>query len=367
MNSIYLDYAATSPLLPAAQRAMEACPFGNPNSTHAEGLAAREALEQARATIARCINCQPDEVYFTSGATEACVWALHNIGCSNYLRECRGFRLSPIEHSAVYEFGNTVCRPSADGGDDTAHILANNETGEIYDIAKLAKEVYERNCDALFFSDATAAVGHIPVDFTALGIDYMAFGAHKFGGSKGIGCLIARKNAPLYPLINGGGQELGKRGGTQSVELAVGMAAALQYCTDTMQTEQKRLIRMRDNLILGLLDEGNGISARLNGAWTQGSCEDRLPGNVNMAFPGVSGEALAMCLSEEGICVSTGAACSGGEHKPSRVLLASGVSEADALSSIRITMGRGTSRRDIDVACQTIIRIVKMLKSRTGG
>lgn len=366
MNGIYLDYAATAPILPAARMAMENCPFGNPNSAHADGQAARAALEQARETIARNINCDPSEVYFTSGATEACVWATNTM----YLDEApfvgRGLEISPHEHSAVYESSRLLeARP--DGANDAAHILANNETGEIYDVARLAQEARERNEKALFFSDATAAVGHIPVDFTALGIDYMAFGAHKFGGAKGVGCLIARENAPLFSLISGGGQERGKRGGTQSVELAVGMAAALQYCTETMQSEQKRLIRLRDNLILGLLDEGNGIEAKLNGAWTQGSCEDRLPNNVNMAFPGVSGEALAMCLSEEGIYVSTGAACSSGEHKASRVLLASGVSEADALSSIRITMGRGTSRRDIDTACQKIIEIVKMLKSRAGG
>lgn len=366
MNGIYLDYAATAPILPAARRAMENCPFGNPNSAHAEGQSARAALEQARETIERCINCDPSEVYFTSGATETCNVAICSMFATKRKRGVNSLKASPHEHSAVYESARLL-KAHPDGANDTAHILANNETGEIYDVAKLAQEARERNEKALFFSDATAAVGHIPVDFAALDIDYMAFGAHKFGGAKGIGCLIARKNAPIFSLVSGGGQEQGKRGGTQSVELAVGMAAALQYCTETMQSEQKRLIRLRDNLILGLLDEGNGIEARLNGAWTQGSCKDRLPNNVNMAFPGVSGEALAMCLSEEGICVSTGAACSSGEHKASRVLLASGVSEADALSSIRITMGRGTTAKDIDTTCRKIIKIVKMLKSRAGG
>ena len=365
MNGIYLDYAATAPILPAARRAMENCPFGNPNSAHADGLAARAALEQARETIARNINCDPSEVYFTSGATEACAWALNILFRNELLFVGRSLEISPHEHSVVHDSARIIRAP--DGVNDFAHIFANNETGEIYDVARLAQEARERNENALFFSDATAAVGHIHVDFAALDIDYMAFGSHKFGGAKGTGCLIARKNAPLFSLISGGGQERGKRGGTQSVELAVGMAAALQCCTETMQSEQKRLIRLRDNLILGLLDEGNGREARLNGAWTQGSCENRLPNNVNMAFPGVSGEALAMCLSEEGIYVSTGAACSSGKHKASRVLLASGVSEADALSSIRITMGRGTTAKDIDTTCRKIIKIVKMLKSRAGG
>lgn len=358
---IYLDYAATSPLLPCARAAMEACPTANPSSAHSEGMAARRALESARTVIARKINCKPSEIYFTSGATEACNIALCSMFWTKRKRAVDSLKSSPYEHSAVYETAK-LFEPQTDNNDEI-HILANNETGEIYDVANMAQELRKKGGKYLFFSDATAAVGQIAVDFTALDIDYMAFAAHKFGGPKGIGCLIAKDGAPIVPLIVGGGQERGQRGGTESVELAVGMAAALEHSVQCMPSEQKQKIKLRDYMIERLTAPDGVCKAKLNGAWRSGSCKERLPGNVNLAFPGVSGEALAMCLSEEGIYVSTGAACSSGKHSASRVLLASGVSETDAGSSIRITFGAETTKQDIITSCNYIEKIVHRLRT----
>lgn len=349
----YLDNAATTPLLPCARAAMEAAPHANPSSAHKEGLRAREALEEVRRSIARNIHCKPREVYFTSGSTEACNWAIHSMARTTGDRAVSSVQISPYEHAAVYE--NAWRFLVYDKSNDLVHTLADSVTGEIFPVAQLAQERRAEAPNALVFSDATAAVGHIAVDFSALGIDYMAFGAHKFGGPKGVGCLIARKNAPLPPLLLGGGQEGGRRSGTVPVELVCGMAAALEAHTKNMDAEQKHVSALRDRIIETVLASVSG--SRLNGPWTKGSCADRLPGNVNLSFDGVNAEALVMALSEEGICVSAGSACSAGKHN-------SDTSAWRVPEGVRITLGYQNSAYDVQALCEAVPRLVRYFRGR---
>lgn len=349
----YLDNAATTPLLPCARAAMEAAPHANPSSTHKEGLRARKALEESRRSIAQNIHCCPSEVYFTSGSTEACNWAIHSMTRTGYSRAVSSLQISPYEHAAVYE--NAWRFQVYDKNNDLAHTLADSVTGEIFPVAQLAQERRAEVPNALVFSDATAAVGHIPVDFAALGIDYMAFGAHKFGGPKGVGCLIARKNAPLPPLLLGGGQEGGRRSGTVPVELVCGMAAALEAHTKNREAEQKHVTALRDQIIETVLASVSG--SRLNGPWTKGSCADRLPGNVNLSFDGVNAEALVMALSEEGICVSAGSACSAGKHS-------SDTAARRVPEGVRITLGYQNNAYDVQALCEAVSRLVRQFRGR---
>ena len=245
LKTYYFDAAAHEPPSPAALDAFQAAlPLGNPSALHACGVAAKIALEEARASIAQDLNCLPEEVYFTSGATEACNWMMESLsaytGKLTYPRR--------YEHHAVLEYP-PVDHPHRTDRPGLTHMMANNETGEIFDIHSIRRNAH----NALFACDATAAVGQIPVDFKALGVDYLAFGAHKFGGISGIGCLIVKKDAPLLSMIRGGGQEWGKRGGTESVALACAMAAALHDRMGNMLSDMKRIARCRDLLISYLL------------------------------------------------------------------------------------------------------------------
>lgn len=355
LNTYYFDAAAHEPPSPAALDAFQAAlSLGNPSALHDRGIAAKQALEHARESIAQDLNCLPEEVYFTSGATEACNWMMESLSAyTGKLTFPRSY-----EHHAVLEYP-PVDHPHRTDRAGFTHMMANNETGEIYDI--LSKR---RNApNALFSCDATAAVGNIPVDFKALGVDYLAFGAHKFGGISGIGCLIVKKDTPLLSMIRGGGQEWGKRGGTESVALACAMAAALHARMDNMLSNMKRIARCRDLLITNLLRFVP--DTYVNGPYTPGDVLLRLPGNANLSFLGVESQALVMALSAEGVYASSGSACTSGEADGSYVLRAMGYPASRAASAVRFTLPYTVTVDDVLGAVPLIVSAVENLRRLT--
>lgn len=355
LKSYYFDAAAHEPPSPAAVKAFtRALPLGNPSALHACGVAAKIALEEARESIAQDLNCLPEEVYFTSGATEACNWMMQSLSAyTGRLDFPRHY-----EHHAVLEYP-PVDHPRRTERTGFTHMLANNETGEIYDICSKRRNAP----NALFGCDATAAVGQIPVDFKALGVDYLAFGAHKFGGISGIGCLIVKKDTPLLSMIRGGGQEWGKRGGTESVALACAMAAALHERMGNMLSNMKRIARCRDMLITYLVRFVP--DTYVNGPYTIGDVVLRLPGNANLSFLGVESQALVMALSAEGVYASSGSACTSGEADGSYVLRAMGYPASRATSAVRFTLPYTVTEDDVMGTVPLIVSAVEKLRRLT--
>lgn len=343
MHFIYFDNAATTPVLPCAWNAMQDAPEGNPSSIHAAGREAKAALENARAAIARCINCAPGEVYFTSGATESCNWMVKCMSLNS-----NDIIYSDRLHHAVTE--SILAYPVPDAPLSilaTIESLVNNETGEI-------RNRNARGSLCLFGLDATAAVAHLPIDFPALGADYMAFGGHKFGAPKGVGALIVRRGCPITPLLHGGAQERGERGGTVSVPLACAMAAALEWHTDHMEENISNLIAVRDCLLRRLAK--NGVAYQVNGG------KNVAAHILSLTFPGVYGAALAAALSDHGVMVSTGSACSSGENRASENLIASGLTEEEALSTVRFSFDWQNTPAEADEAAKIIARLIPHLK-----
>lgn len=350
---IYLDAAAHEMPLPAAVDAfLKMQDLANPSSLHSEGRTAKSALEAARATVARCLNCEPSEVCFTSGATESCNWMVH---CLDVF--CNGVSEIPhYEHHAVLEYHTIAPVVFSDLKPGHTHMLANNETGEIYDIESMKKPLED-----LFGCDASAAVGQIPVDFRALGVDYMAFGAHKFGGLSGIGALIVRDSAPITPMICGGGQERGMRGGTESVALACAMAAALEKRCETMYDDIARITKMRDDFIteiLRLVPE-----SYINGPWVICDASRRMPNNANISFLGVESQSLVLALSRKGLCASSGSACTSGSLNGSYVLRAMGLSEERARSAVRFSLPYRITHIEVKRAVEIIVNTVFELRA----
>ena len=378
---IYADHAATAALRPAAFRAMEpylAQKFGNPSSLYAFGQAAKADLEEARADLAACLNARPEEIYFTSGGTEADNWALKGAVELMALKgEKTGHIItSAIEHHAVLHTaqylekqGYSVTYLPVDGygrvdpaaveaaiRPDTLLIsimAANNEIGTIQPVAEIG--AVARAHKILFHTDAVQAVGHIPVDVEAWNVDLLSLSGHKFGGPRGMGALYMRKPLRLPPLIHGGGQEKGRRSGTENVAGAVGMAAALKEAVERLPEETARLSALRDRLIGGLA----GLPyARLTGHPT-----DRLPGTASFVFEGVEGEALLLHLDAAGICASSGSACSSASLDPSHVLLAIGLPHAIAHGSLRLSLGPDNTEADVDDILKAVPRVVENLRA----
>ena len=346
---IYFDNAATTPVLPCAWEAMQAAPEGNPSSSHAAGREAKAALEKARAIIARCINCDPSEVYFTSGATEACNWAVKSI-CSTADFRHRSMIASPFEHHAVTEAVAQYNVPKYTKL-DLAQMLVNNETGQIYNIKRFRGKV------GLLACDMTAAIGHIPVNVEELSPDYAMFGGHKFGAPKGIGALIVREGCPITPLLHGGAQERGERGGTVSVPLACAMAAALAWHTKNMADNAIHIHKVRDQLIFDLAQLGVDHIVNFNDG------HRRFAEHIlSIRFPGVYGAALAAALSENGVMVSTGSACSSGENRASENLIASGLTEEEALSTVRFSFDWQNMPSEANAAAKIIAQLIPTLR-----
>lgn len=346
---IYFDNAATTPVLPCAWDAMKSAPEGNPSSIHAAGREAKAALESARAVIAGCLNCLPSEVYFTSGATEACNWMVQ---CLHL--ESGGIMYDRRLHHAVLEPIYAYQGPSATNRWPSAVLsLVNNETGEINDVDAFCRKYRPHRIGV----DATAAVAHLPIDFHALGADYMAFGGHKFGAPKGIGALVVREGCPIAPIIFGGAQERGQRGGTTSVPLASAMAAALAWRVKNTADNAEWIRRVRDQLIFDLAQLGADFIVNLNDGHRQFA--DHI---LSVRFPGVYGAALAAALSENGVMVSTGSACSSGDNAASANLMASGLTEQEALETIRFSFDWYNTTAEASEAAGIIADIVPTLR-----
>lgn len=341
---IYMDNAAAEKPLPIAidmfTRTVERS-WANPNSAHDFGRKAEVLLNSAKEMIAAAMNCLPDEVHFCSTACEAASWVMKTL-----VDNCANIVIGPKEHECILSCPiPNECRGIIQNG--IVSMLYNNETGErTFTDYGIDKSKGSR----LFFTDATAAAGHVPVNFKELGVDYLCADALKFGGIPGAAFLIAKKGTPLSPIIYGGGL----RGGTPSLAIIRAMAYALRYrCRETILQEQaERVCWMRDYLIEELMQiEG----AHLNGAWEKGEFFTRLPGNVNISFEGIQGSSLVAMLSERGIMASSGSACQSGNNEPSHVLLAMGVPYRTALGTLRLTLnGRNTMDE-----CKCVVKEIK--------
>lgn len=375
---IYLDYNATTPLLPEVVEAMQpylADQFGNPSSSHPLGRAARAAVEKARAEVAALIRCREDELVFTSGGTESNNLAIR--GLTEALPDRRHVVTSVVEHPAVVgpcawleRHGWRVTRAEVDErgqvraqevagaiGPDTALVTimhANNETGVLQPIAEIAKAA--RHAGAVVHSDAAQSVGKVPVFVDDLGIDLLTIAGHKLYAPKGVGALYVRRGTPLVPFVLGAGHERGLRPGTENVAAIVGLGVACHRVRQDLETEAARVRLLRDRLWERLQAEVPGI--RLNG-----HPADRLPNTLNVRFPGASGEELLAGATE--VAASTGSACHDGQERASAVILAMGVALAEAVGSIRLTLGRHTTLAEVELAAQSLARAWRTSRRRS--
>lgn len=366
-KSIYLDYAATTPL---DSRVLEAMlpyfsnKFGNPSSVHGYGQQAEAALEAAREKVAHTLNCSPREVLFTSCGSESDNLALRGAAfAERNLRGANHILISPVEHHAVSHtakqlsdiFGFEVELLSTDSygvvdpeevrnrlRPDTAIvsvIYANNEIGTINPISEIAALC--REAGVIFHTDAVQGAAYLPVDVQELSVDLMAIGAHKFYGPKGIGVLYVRDGVPLVPVITGGGQEFALRAGTHNIPYIVGLAEAFALVQSEREYRSERLKSLRDRIINGILEDIE--DTRLTGHPTQ-----RLPNHASFVFRGIDGNALLMLLDVAGFACSSGSACKTGDPEPSEVLTALGFSPEWALGSLRVTLGNSTTQEDVE-------------------
>lgn len=328
------------------------------------------AIAKAREGISKIINANKDEIFFTSGGSEADNWAIKGVALANKNRG-RHIITTKIEHHAVLN----TCRYLENHGFKVSYLsvdkfgkidlqelenlitkdtilvsvmFANNEIGTIEPISDIGKICRKKG--VLFHTDAVQAVGNVPIDVQSMNIDLLSMASHKFYGPKGMGALYIKRGTKIDSLIHGGSQERGRRAGTENIAGIVGMSKALEIAASNMDEERKRLIYLRDKLIDGLLKIPY---ASLNGDRT---C--RLPGNVNISFEFVDGEIMVMSLDSEGIYVSTGSACSAGAVEPSHVLTAIGLSEKEAKSSLRLTLGAKTTEDDVDYVIKVLSRRV---------
>lgn len=386
-SEIYLDHAATTPVDPRVLDVM--LPFfterfGNPSSIYTIGQDARAGLDWARGTLAGILGCQPREIVMTSGATESNNLAIKGVAWWHRFngQESRNHLVvSAIEHHAVlhaaealipHGFEVSVVQPDTDGIVDPAAIAAelrpttclvsvmyaNNEIGTIQPIREISKLARARGI--VVHTDAVQAAGSLPLDVDDLGVDLMSLSAHKFYGPKGIGLLYVRRRTPIEWQQQGGGQEGGRRGGTENVPLIVGMAAALALATDEMAERNETIRHLRDALAEGILERVP--DARLNGHPTT-----RLPNNVNISFAGVEGETLLLNLDMLGIAASSGSACSTGSTEPSHVLTALGLGPEIARGSLRLTLGKGTTDADVERAIEAVIQTVERVRELVGS
>jgi cysteine desulfurase len=367
---IYLDYSATTPLDKDVFNEMQPYFYefyGNPSSVSGFSLEAKMAIDKARGKVAKAINCKREEVFFTSGGTESDNWALIGTAIS---RKQKGNHIitSSIEHPAVLNtckyleklgFKITYVPVDKYGIVNLEYIkksitektilvsimFANNEIGSIQPIEDIGKICRDKNIT--FHTDAVQAIGHIPVDVEALKIDMLSMSAHKFYGPKGIGALYIKKSVKIDSYLHGGEQERGRRSGTENTAGIVGLGTAIEKSNLDMYNENVRLINLRDRFIKEVL--------KIEKTTLNGDISNRLPGNVNICFNGIDAETLLMALDLQGICASVGSACSAGSLEPSRVLVALGLSEEKAKSSMRFSFGKGTTDEDIDYT----IRILK--------
>jgi cysteine desulfurase len=384
-RTVYLDHAATTPMLPAAIEAMASHlgRTGNASSLHGSGRAARRTVEESRETIAEALGALPSEVVFTSGGTEADNLALKGLWWARLKEDPRRRRilLSGIEHHAVLD--PAIWLAQHEGAElewlpvdvlgrvqpddvraaieqDPASVsfvtlmMANNEVGTLQPIQQVAAIAAEHGIPV--HTDAVQAVGQLPVDFAALGVDAMTVSAHKIGGPYGIGALVVHKETQLVPIVHGGGQERDVRSGTLDTPATAGFAVAAAHAVEHQADEAQRLAGLRDRLV-------EGITSKVPGALLSGDPVSRLPGNAHLSFKDCEGDSLLLLLDARGIEVSTGSACNAGVAEPSHVLLAMGYDDQRARGSLRFTLGHTSTDADVDAVLDNIGPVVERAMS----
>lgn len=375
---IYMDHAATTDMLPQVRKAMDPYlmdEYGNASTAYGMGQRAQKAMEDAREKIAYRLDAHPEEIFFTSGGSESDNWVVKNVAGAKK-EQGKHIITSQIEHHAILRsceylesLGYNVTYLPVDdygvvdpkelkdaikAGTTLVSIMTgNNEIGTIEPITELGAIAKSKGVD--FHTDAVQAVGQIPLSLAQLPVDYLSASAHKFHGPKGVGFLYVRKDENLPSFIHGGSQERGKRAGTENVAGIVGMAEALDIAVQEMRYTRPRLIRLRNYFVERVLHEI--ADTRLNGHRYQ-----RLPGNVNFSIRGVDATALLVLMEEEGICASAGSACNTGQTRISHVIEAIHVPEDYAAGSIRFTMGRASSRQEVDQTIEALKKCVEILR-----
>ncbi|MGI6079821.1 MAG: cysteine desulfurase NifS [Candidatus Avilachnospira sp.] len=375
---VYADNAATTSVSEGAVKAMTRGlkeVYGNPSSLHAKGREAEAVLKAARAEVAALINAEPSEIYFTSGGSESDNWAIKGAAKLGAAKGKRHLITTRFEHHAVLHtmralekegfevtyldvHENGIVKPEeveAAIREDTALVtimFANNEIGSIQPIREIGKICREKG--VLFHTDAVQATGHLSIDVKADNIDMMSASGHKFHGPKGVGFLYVKRGIRLPNLIEGGAQESSRRAGTENLPGILGMAEALKEAVEGMEEHSKKVTAMRDKLIAAI---EKIPKVRLNG-----DREKRLPGNVNFCFDGIEGESLLLSLDLEGICASSGSACTSGSLEPSHVLLAIGVPKEVAHGSLRLSLDYVNSEEEVDYIIEKLPPIVERLR-----
>lgn len=376
---IYLDNAGTTKV--SSHVLKEMLPYfceeyGNASSLHSLGQRAKEVIENSRALIAHCINAKPQEIYFTSGGSESDNQAILSAVKIGERTNKKHIISSKFEHHAILHtleklkkqgfevtyldvYENGIVHPEDVEKairDDTCLVsimFANNEIGTIQPIKEIGEICHKHK--VIFHTDAVQAVGHVPIDVNEMNIDMLSMSAHKFHGPKGVGALYARNTILLSSLIEGGAQEKGKRAGTENVAGIVGMAVALYDACQEMEKVSKREIYLRDKLI-------NSLSKIPHSA-LNGDAKKRVPNNFSMCFEGIEGESLLLLLDDAGICASSGSACTSGSLDPSHVLLAIGRPHEVAHGSLRLTLSKYTTEKEIDYVIKKVPEIVEYLRN----
>ena len=376
---VYADNAATTKMSAAAIAAMTSCfegVYGNPSSLHSIGQQAKEVLEDARARVAKCLGCEPREIIFTSGGSEADNQAILSAAQLGERKGKKHIISTAFEHHAVlhtlnrlekegFEItlldvkeGHTISAQQVRDAirEDTCLVTtmyANNEIGSILPIAEIGAVCKEAGVP--FHTDAVQAVGHLDIDVKAQNIDLLSLAAHKFHGPKGVGALYARKGFPLVNVIDGGAQERGKRAGTENLPGICGMAAALEEACAHIAENTARVSAMRDRLIEGL--------SQIPHSALNGNREHRLPGNVSFCFEGIEGESLLLLLDMKGVCASSGSACTSGSLDPSHVLLAIGRIHDVAHGSLRLSLSEYNTEEEVDHILDCVPKVVQQLRN----
>jgi len=377
-SHIYLDYAATTPI---DERVVEAMApyynqkFGNTSSIHYYGQEAANALENARENVASILNCNTNEIIFTSCGSESDNLALRGVAfATREKRRANHILISPVEHHAVTKTALQLARlhqfeveflpvnqyGQVDPEDvekrlrsDTAIvsiIYANNEIGSINPIPQIGEVCQQHGIP--FHTDAVQATAYLPIDLQAMNVDLLSIGAHKFYGPKGIGVLYIKDGTPIYPILTGGGQEFGLRAGTHNMPYIIGLSKALQIANDEKKNFVKRIVPLRNQIIKRVLTD-------IPRAFLSGHPTQRLPNHASFVFDGVDGNELLIMLDVAGFACSSGSACKTGAPEPSNVLLAIGTPPERALGSLRVTLGHGTTQDHIDKFIDALPQIIR--------
>lgn len=379
MRNVYMDYAATTYVKPEVLEEMMPFfteKFGNPSSFYGISRETKMAIDKSRSRISKALNCEVNEVYFTGGGSEADNWAIKGIA-SAHRKKGNHIITTKVEHHAVLHtceylekngFEVTYLSVNEEGFIDLEELknsitdktilvsimFANNEIGTIQPIKEIGEICRERKI--IFHTDAVQAVGNIPVDVKEMNIDLLSLAGHKIYGPKGIGVLYIRKGIKIDNLIHGGGQERARRAGTENTASIVGLGKAVELATENLEEHGKKLNVLRDKLIDGLLKIPH---TRLNGP----KGKKRLPGNVNITFEFIEGESILLSLDFEGICASSGSACTSGSLDPSHVLLAIGLPHELAHGSLRLTLGDNSTEEDVDYVLEVVPPIIERLRN----